>query len=67
MLFDRSLQKLKVEGINKCHIFVFSNNEIGNAFWSSKVWTKREDIFVDKGIIATNGKIDLKENRRDNQ
>ena len=36
MLVDKSLQKLKEEEINKCHIFVFSDNEIGNAFWSSK-------------------------------
>ena len=46
MLVNKSLQKLKEEGINKCHIFVFSDNEIGNAFWSLKGWTKREDIFV---------------------
>lgn len=45
-LVDRSLQKLKEEGINKCHLFVFSDNEIGNAFWRSKGWNKREDIFV---------------------
>lgn len=46
MLVDKSLQKLKEEGINKCHLFVFSDNVVGNAFWSSKGWTKREDIFV---------------------
>lgn len=46
MLVDKSLQALKEEGINKCHLFVFSGNEIGNAFWSAKGWTKREDIFV---------------------
>lgn len=46
MLVDKSLQKLKEEGINKCHLFVFRDNEIGNAFWSTTGWTKREDIFV---------------------
>jgi len=46
MLVDKSLQKLKEEVIIKCHLFVFSGNEIGNAFWSDKGWTKREDIFV---------------------
>lgn len=46
MLVDKSLQKLKEAGVDKCHLFVFSDNEIGNAFWSSKGWTKREDIFV---------------------
>lgn len=46
MLVDKSLQVLKEEGINKCHLFVFIDNEIGNAFWSAKGWAKREDIFV---------------------
>lgn len=46
MLVDKSLQKLKEEGINKCHLFVFSDNVVGNAFWNAKGWTKREDIFV---------------------
>lgn len=46
MLVDKSLSKLKEEGINKCHLFVISSNEIGNAFWSSNGWSKREDIFV---------------------
>jgi len=32
MLVDKSLQKLREEGINKCHIFVFNNNAIGNVF-----------------------------------
>lgn len=27
-------------------LFVFRDNEIGNAFWSTTGWTKREDIFV---------------------
>ena len=46
MLVEKCLQKLKEEGIDKCHLFVFRDNEIGNTFWSAKGWTKREDIFV---------------------
>lgn len=46
MLVEKSLQKLKEEGINKCHLFVFCDNELGNAFWNAKGWIKREDIFV---------------------
>ncbi|HOJ12798.1 MAG TPA: GNAT family N-acetyltransferase [Clostridiales bacterium] len=46
MLVDKSLQALKEEGISKCHLFVFSDNVVGNAFWNAKGWTKREDIFV---------------------
>ena len=45
-LVEKSLQRLKVEGINKCHLFVFADNEPGNAFWRSTGWTKRDDIFV---------------------
>lgn len=46
LLVEKSLQKLKESGIYKCHLFVFRDNEIGNAFWSSTDWIKREDIFV---------------------
>lgn len=41
MLVDKSLQKLKEEGVDKCHLFVFADNEIGKAFWSGKGWMKR--------------------------
>lgn len=46
MLVDKSLYKLKEQGINKCHLFVFCDNVIGNAFWSAIDWTRREDIVV---------------------
>lgn len=45
-LVEKSLQKLKELEINKCHLFAFSDNEIGNVFWNSTNWIKREDIFV---------------------
>ena len=45
-LVEKSLQRLKEEGINKCHLFVFADNEPGNAFWRSTGWTKRDDILV---------------------
>ena len=46
MLVDKSLQKLRKEGIGKCHLFVFNDNKVGNAFWSSIGWTKRDDLFI---------------------
>lgn len=46
MLVEKSLQRLKEEGINKCHLFVFRDNIVGNAFWRAQGWTKREDIFA---------------------
>jgi ribosomal protein S18 acetylase RimI-like enzyme len=45
-LVEISLERLKAEGINKCHLFVFADNACGNAFWSSIGWEKREDILV---------------------
>ncbi len=46
LLVEKSLEKLKSEGINKCHLFVFADNAIGNAFWTSSGWDRRDDIFV---------------------
>lgn len=45
-LVEESLHSLKKEGIDKCHLFVFADNEPGNSFWRSTGWTKRDDIFV---------------------
>jgi ribosomal protein S18 acetylase RimI-like enzyme len=45
-LVDISLEKLKSEGINKCHLFALVDNAIGNAFWKASGWEKRKDIFV---------------------
>lgn len=45
-LVEKSLERLKTERIGKCHLFVFADNEIGNAFWSTIGWTKRDDIIV---------------------
>lgn len=45
-LVEAGLKQLEEAGINKCHLFVFADNETGNAFWQSTGWTKRNDIFV---------------------
>lgn len=45
-LVEKSLLKLREEGIDKCHLFVFADNEIGNAFWRSTGWIKRNEIIV---------------------
>jgi ribosomal protein S18 acetylase RimI-like enzyme len=45
-LVSLSIEALKKKGIEKCHIFVFKNNENGNAFWEKAGWKKREDINV---------------------
>ncbi len=46
MLVEKNLEQLKATGIEKCHLFVFADNELGNDFWSSTGWTRRNDIFL---------------------
>ena len=38
------LQALREEGISKVSLVAFTNNDIGNAFWTNMGWTKREDL-----------------------
>lgn len=45
-LVQRCLEILKVEGIMKVHLFIFSDNRHGIAFWKSVGWTARSDIGV---------------------
>ena len=45
-LLNQSIKKLKKTGIEKCHIFIFKNNESGRKFWDSVGWKFREDIDV---------------------
>ncbi len=45
-LTEKCLQRLKEAGIDKCHLFVFADNEPGNTFWSSTGWIKRDDILL---------------------
>ncbi|HOH38191.1 MAG TPA: GNAT family N-acetyltransferase, partial [Spirochaetota bacterium] len=45
-LVSLSIEALKKNRIEKCHIFVFKNNEDGNTFWEKSGWKKRDDINV---------------------
>ncbi len=45
-LVEKSLQRLKEEGIDSCRLFVLKDNEVGNAFWSATGWEKKDHIFV---------------------
>ncbi|GAA4829687.1 hypothetical protein GCM10023310_03320 [Paenibacillus vulneris] len=45
-LVETSLTKLREQGIDKCHIFVIEDNEIGNRFWKAAGWEKRSGFFV---------------------
>jgi N-acetylglutamate synthase len=37
---------LQKEGIQKCHLFIFHENQAGIAFWENIGWAFREDIRV---------------------
>lgn len=45
-LVNACLDDLRREAINKCHLFIFKNNEGGKDFWASTLWKQREDIEV---------------------
>jgi N-acetylglutamate synthase len=46
ILAENCLNAFKAQGIQKCHIFVFTNNHLAIAFWEHIGWTQREDIMV---------------------
>ena len=43
-LTERCLESLKNLGIQKCHLFIFEDNEGGQKFWESLGWTKRVEL-----------------------
>jgi len=45
-LVDLCLAALLAEGIDKCHLFIFTSNEPGIAFWQNDGWQYRTDIAV---------------------
>ena len=45
-LVDLCLNEFKRSGIQKCHIFVISDNQEGIAFWEKVGWQMRDDILV---------------------
>lgn len=43
-LIDSALHALFLEGIHKCHGFVFRNNQQGMAYWQKSHWQLRDDL-----------------------
>ena len=39
-----AMQALKEEKINKVSLIAFTKNDVGNAFWNTIGWTRREDL-----------------------
>ena len=40
------LEKLQLANISKCHLFVYTENEIGRSFWEKTGWIKRGELFL---------------------
>jgi len=45
-LADRCLEKLRLANISKCHLFVYTDNEIGQSFWEKTGWIKRGELLL---------------------
>jgi ribosomal protein S18 acetylase RimI-like enzyme len=45
-LTNAVLDDLKKQGIKKCHLFVFGNNNAAKEFWNNSDWKERIDIVV---------------------
>ena len=45
-LVEHCFAALQAIGIQKCHLFIFQENQSGIAFWESIDWSRREDIAV---------------------
>jgi N-acetylglutamate synthase len=41
---QRSLARLRAEGIERCHLFIFATNESGQSFWRAVGWQERSDL-----------------------
>lgn len=51
-LVSLSLDKLKLEGITKCHLMVIEDNEIGNQFWAKVGWQRRSGLLLYSSTIT---------------
>lgn len=40
----KAMEALKAEKINKVSLIAFTKNDVGNAFWNTIGWTKRQDL-----------------------
>jgi hypothetical protein len=43
-LVDGCMERLRADGIDKCHVFVLADNESGTAFWQDRDWSERDEL-----------------------
>ncbi len=46
VLANACLAALEREGVNKCHLFVYSGNTEAQVFWERLGWSRRADLLV---------------------
>jgi len=51
-LVKRGIAALAADGIDKCHLFIFHENELGKAFWKSVGYSLRTDIQIMSQFIG---------------
>ena len=52
-MVEACLAALRAEGISKCALIAFTNNDAGNAFWEAVGFQAREDFFYrDRGLTG---------------
>jgi putative acetyltransferase len=54
-LTDWCIDRLRERGIDKCHIFVFADNEIALAYWRAAGWTERTELKVLSKLTDSGG------------
>jgi len=63
-LVEKALNALDAQNIDKCHIFIFTDNEEGKAFWKRIGWEYREDIAVMSCSLFRKGKKSVPDTQR---
>jgi ribosomal protein S18 acetylase RimI-like enzyme len=43
---ERTIERLRAEGIRRCHLFIFVTNQSGQSFWRAVGWQERTDLKV---------------------
>lgn len=45
-LVESCMVRLREQGISKCHVFVFIDNQQGRMFWNNNGFKKREELYI---------------------
>jgi ribosomal protein S18 acetylase RimI-like enzyme len=56
-LVKNCLSTLRANGIMKCHLFIFTDNEAGMEFWKRIGWTHREDLAMMSAWTSSDGQM----------